>query len=100
MRHARQFGGLALTILASPLTTIRPHLPQAFPAPSPTGGSPQDAAKLAAARAFFAAAMGQTPAPSLGAAQAPPGVTARIAGTPAEAPQKILRPGSLIDIRV
>jgi len=81
------------------LNPIRPNiLPPAIP-----GTSAQDAAKMAAARAFFAAAMGQGPAPATTAATVP--VPATAPGTPAstapgETPPKFLRPGSLIDIRV
>ena len=89
------------------MTTIRPNLyPQ-------TQAQPQDAAKLAAQRAFFNAAMGQgqaaaapaapraTVAPQQAAAQAPVQRAAVApAATSAEQPQKILRPGSLFDIRV
>jgi hypothetical protein len=84
---------------ASPLSVIRPNLP---PAPGPQATAPQlDQAKLAAQRAFFAAALART-AP---AAQAQPAPTAAAGpGTslerPAEAPRKILRPGSVLDIRV
>lgn len=61
---------------------------------------------MAAARAFFAAAMGQTPAAapaqSVAAAPSAPAAApvAQAAATSADAPQKVLRPGSLIDIRV
>lgn len=82
------------------MTTIRPD---AFPQQAPLGGQ-RDDAKTAAARAFFAAAMGQTQAP--GAAAAP--VATQTAGPaqrmpaaqPAEAPQRMPRPGSILDIRV
>jgi hypothetical protein len=61
-----------------------------------------DAAKLAAQRAFFQAAMGIAPAQA--AAPAPAyAAPVRVERTPepaTAAPQKILRPGSLLDIRV
>jgi hypothetical protein len=61
-----------------------------------------DAARLAAQRAFFQAALGKAPAAAAPAAPtAPP--PARVQRTPdpsAEAPAKVLRPGSLLDIRV
>ncbi|WP_397421675.1 hypothetical protein [Phenylobacterium sp.] len=54
---------------------------------------------MAQARAFFAAAMGQPAAPTSAPAASAPVVAAPSASTP-DAPQKYLRPGSLIDIRV
>jgi hypothetical protein len=82
---------------------VNPIRPSVLP-PTPQGSSPQDSAKLAAQRAFFAAAMGQAQAQAPAATIQPtsPAATtaARAAPAPAEAPQKILRPGSLIDIRV
>ena len=83
-----------------PLTTIRPNV---FPQQAPLGGQ-RDDAKAAAARAFFAAAMGQTqaaaasPAPVETPASAP--VQRMPEAAPTEAPQRILRPGSILDIRV
>lgn len=84
------------------MTPIRPSglPPAAVPAP------PQrtDEGKLAAQRAFFAAAMGQpqgaaAAAPASPVAAAPQ--AARTAAEPAaEAPPRILRPGTLLDIRV
>jgi hypothetical protein len=83
------------------VTTIRPNV---FPQQAPLGGQRDDAAKLAAQRAFFNAAMGQAQAPAAPAAAAPvetPQAVNRVAqAAPAEAPQKVLRPGSLLDIRV
>jgi hypothetical protein len=81
------------------LTPIRPGMPPAQPATSPAA----DAARLAAQRAFFQEAMGRpaaaTPAPVQAAA--PPIRTVELRPTPnAEAPAKVLRPGSLLDIRV
>ncbi len=81
------------------MTTIRPSVQP----PIPQGAPVRDDAKMAAARAFFAAAMGQAPAPA--AATASPATSAQtaVAQTAApssNAPQRIPRPGSLIDIRV
>ncbi|MDB5424893.1 MAG: hypothetical protein JWQ29_2309 [Phenylobacterium sp.] len=84
------------------MTPIRPGLPPASPAP--TAGA--DAARLAAQKAFFQQAMGR-PAPAAAAAPAQAHVPALPVRTVevrpqagAEAPTKILRPGSLLDIRV
>jgi hypothetical protein len=85
-------------------TPIRPGAPNLPPQPSQA----VDPAKLAAQRAFFQAALGKAGAPQASAAAAPiaaaqPTAAAQPvqrATAPAEAPQKVLRPGSLIDIRV
>ena len=84
------------------MTPIRPGMPSATPAP--TAGA--DAARLAAQRAFFQQAMGR-PAAAAPAATTPiqaavtPVRTVEIRpAANAEAPAKILRPGSLLDIRV
>lgn len=79
------------------MPTIRPHLPQApQPAASP--------ARTAAQRAFFDAAVGKAaaaPAPSAPPRAETPAPAAVVApAAPAEAPRKILRPGSLLDIKV
>jgi len=81
------------------VTTIRPNV---FPQQPPVGGQREEAGRLAAQRAFFAAAMGQAQAPAAAAPAAPqaPVAVNRVADAPAEAPQKVLRPGSLLDIRV
>jgi len=82
------------------VTTIRPNV---FPQQQPLGGQREEPGKLAAQRAFFAAAMGQVQAPAAAAAPVAPQAPAqvnRVAEAPAEAPQKVLRPGSLLDIRV
>ncbi|HLZ74327.1 hypothetical protein [Phenylobacterium sp.] len=95
---------------------MTPIRPDAFPTPAsqPQGaGAPADAARAAAQRAFFDAAMGRSAAP---ASQAAPVAAAQTAVfTPstapvqraeirpapnAEPPTKVLRPGSLLDIRV
>jgi hypothetical protein len=75
------------------VTTIRPAGPPFQPA------QPQraDPARLAAQRAFFELAAGKAQAPPAPAAQAP---VQRMTAAPAEAPAKLLRPGSLLNIRV
>ena len=91
------------------MTPIRPN---AFPTPT-AQPSPADAARSAAQRAFFDAAMGRSAAPAsqaapVAAAQAPvfapstaPVQRAEIRPAPnAEPPTRLLRPGSLLDIRV
>jgi hypothetical protein len=86
------------------VTTIRPNpFPQTPPQAGPSQAGPaQDAAKLAAQKAFFAMVSGQAqPAAAVSAAQ--PTVAApviRSVAPSAEAHQKIPRPGSLFDIRV
>ena len=82
---------------------MNPIRPTAAP-PLPQAGPPsQDAGKLAAQKAFFAMVSGQAQpaaaAPQPAAAAAPAPVN-RITSAPAENPQKVLRPGSLLDIRV
>ncbi len=109
------------------MSTIRPPFPNALPAAPP---GPQGSVRNAAQRAFFEAALGraaptqtqaqtqaqaptQTPAqaPTRGAARTAQGAEVQVRATPVrdiphqvripdEAPQKILRPGSLLDIRV
>lgn len=85
------------------MSTIRPPI---FPTPQPQAQAP---ARNSAQRAFFEAAMGRPVAaqPQVQAqfqAQAPaqPAAPAQRMPTslPAEPPQKILRPGSILDIRV
>jgi len=85
------------------VSPIRPaNLPVAQPAAAPARG---DAARLDAQRAFFQAAMNGAVAPKPAAAPAqPPAVFAqpvqRLPDPAAEPPTRILRPGSLLDIRV
>jgi hypothetical protein len=82
------------------VTPIRPQQPAPI---APQGAAPSDAGRLSAQKAFFALAMGQgQPAPAVTepAAASVPAPVNRTAGAPAEAPVKILRPGSLLDIRV
>lgn len=95
-----------------PVTAIRtgfpPQTSQASQASQPS--RPLDPGRAAAQRAFFAAALGQGPvaAPKAAtepAAQAPAALapTAQAGRTPdpsAAPPTRILRPGSLLDIRV
>ena len=83
------------------VTTIRTtHFPQA-PNPAVT----PDAGKMAAQRAFFAALAGKTAATAAETAAAPAAAAPTAAPAPrvavgAEPPATILRPGSIIDIRV
>ena len=82
------------------MSTIRPN---PFPQQAPLGGQRDDAGRAAAQRAFFNAAMGQaqaTQAPAASTVAAPQTVNRVDQTSAAEAPQKILRPGSLLDIRV
>jgi hypothetical protein len=89
------------------VTTIRPNL---LP-PGGHGPQPNDHGKLAAQRQFFAAlSQAQGAAASTAPAAAAPArtlaqpvaqpVAQTAAMQSADAPQKVLRPGSLIDIRV
>ena len=96
------------------MTPIRPN---AYAAP-PVANPAADGARQAAQRAFFDAAMGRangTAAPAAAAAPAVTTQTSAFAATlrqapvqqvqrrpdpTAEAPVKILRPGSLLDIRI
>jgi hypothetical protein len=87
------FGALVTTIRTTPF----PQAPN--PAVTP------DAGKMAAQRAFFAALAGKTAATAAEAAAAPAAAAPTAAPAPrvavgAEPPAKILRPGSIIDIRV
>lgn len=89
------------------MNPVRPNVWANVPQPAQSGGG---AAKSAAQRAFFEAALGKTAGgaasvPVQTAAAQPPVVHATPVqrmptGDPGEAPQKILRPGSLLDIRV
>jgi hypothetical protein len=94
------------------VTPIRPNVFPAPPASTSVAGAGADAARLAAQKAFFAAALGQAAAPAAPPATAAPrasffapapAAAARPEIRPdpsAEAPAKLLRPGSLLDIRV
>ena len=79
------------------------------PSPLPPGAAgtpaqrPVDPARAAAQRAFFEAALGKASAPAAAAAPAPAQAMAPVQRTPdtaAPKPEKVLRPGSLLDIRV
>ncbi len=92
------------------MSAIRPPFPNALPA-APQGTQPQQ--RSAAQKAFFEAALGraapaQAQVPTKAAA---PAAEVQVRATPVrevplqarttdEQPQKILRPGSLLDIRV
>lgn len=79
-----------------------PVRPSIIPQPqvSPQG---TNAARSAGQRAFFEAAFGKAPAQAAQAAapETPARHTAKVpTSLPAEPPQRILRPGSLLDIKV
>jgi hypothetical protein len=92
---------------------VTPIRPNAFPLPA-ARPSPADAARTAAQRAFFDAAMGRSAAPAPAAAPAAAAAQTAIftpsaapvqraeirLAADAEPPAKLLRPGSLLDIRV
>ncbi|HEY8573684.1 hypothetical protein [Phenylobacterium sp.] len=64
---------------------------------------PMDPARAAAQRAFFEAALGRAPAAAAPQAAAAPSAPKPLQRTPeagAPKPEKLLRPGSLLDIRV
>jgi len=76
-----------------------------MPLTSPAPNAGADAARLAAQKAFFQQAMARpsaaAPAPIQARAAVVPVRTVEVRPAPgAEAPAKILRPGSLLDIRV
>jgi hypothetical protein len=86
---------------------VTPVRPTNLPVQAPTGqAGGAEAAKAAAQRAFFQAALGG--AAKLAAQPAPATTTPTVFAQPvqrlpdpaAEPPTKILRPGSLLDIRV
>lgn len=79
-------------------TPVRPPIiPQTH---IPAGGG-TNGARSAGQRAFFEAAMGKTPAASAAAPDAPARFVPKIpVDLPAEPPARILRPGSLLDIKV
>lgn len=81
------------------MADIRPTSWQPAAAPTSTP------ARTAAQRAFFDAALGRAAAPSAPVPAAAPVTpapqrTVQTANLPEEPPKKILRPGSLLDIRV
>ena len=77
-----------------------------MPPATPATNAGAEAARLAAQRAFFQQAMGRpvttaAPAPATVQASALPVRKVELRPSPsAEAPAKILRPGSLLDIRI
>ena len=85
------------------MTPIRPN-----PFPPQTPANPAaDVARQAAQRAFFAAAMGRPAPPAATVQAAAPAPIATAAqpiriptAAPTEAPARIPRPGSILDIRV
>jgi hypothetical protein len=79
------------------VTPIRPAGP---PSLQPAQPQRADPARLAAQRAFFELAAGKAQAPAASAARASPAPVQRMAAAPAEPPAKLLRPGSLLNIRV
>ncbi|THD50975.1 MAG: hypothetical protein E8A12_21790 [Phenylobacterium sp.] len=93
---------------------MRPNAFPTQPASTSVAGAAADAARASAQRAFFDAAMGRAGAPTAPAApqaasqtqaftpQTAPVQRAEVRPTaiPAEPPAKLLRPGSLLDIRV
>jgi hypothetical protein len=80
---------------------VRPsNLPPAAAAPVQR---PAEAARAAAQKAFFEAALGKASAPAPAAQAAPAAALQPVQRTPdpaAPEPQKVLRPGSLLDIRI
>ena len=94
------------------MTPIRPNAFPIQPAATPARQG-ADAARTAAQKAFFDAAMGRAAAPAAPQATTAPQapvftptatpparVEIRPTTVPQEAPSRILRPGSLLDIRV
>ena len=85
---------------------MTPVRPSPFPAAAPLAQTSQaDAARVAAQKAFFEMAMGRAPAPAATSTAPAPdaGTSARVQRLPdpaAPAPARVLRPGSLLDIRV
>ena len=83
------------------MSTIRPPI---FPTPQPQA-QPTAPVRSSAQQAFFAAAMGRPAAQVQPQVQAQPQAQAAPAqrmpaSLPADPPQKLLRPGSILDIRV
>ena len=88
---------------------LPPIRPSVTPQPAAPARPAVDAARAAAQRAFFQAAMGgevpTTPAPRpvdpvMGASRFTPQSQQRAAVIPDEPPARILRPGSFLDIKV
>jgi hypothetical protein len=93
------------------VTPIRPNGLPFTPPATPPAGQGANAARSAAQKAFFDAAMGRSSAPQTPATTAPrPAAPTGFALAPqradlrpapgAEPPAKLLRPGSLLDIRI
>ena len=80
---------------------MTPVRPSPFPALAPSA-PPADAARVAAQKAFFEMALARTPAPPPPAAPAPEAAprAQRLPDPAAAAPERVLRPGSLLNIRV
>jgi hypothetical protein len=81
------------------VSTIRPANLQ----PASPVARPVDAARLAAQKAFFEVALGKAApaaAPVATVAAAPAAPVQRMPEPDAPKPQRLLRPGSLLDIRV
>lgn len=79
------------------MSAIRPDLPARLPIAS----SPDRAAAQAAQAAFFRAAMtGVQPAPAAAPSAPSTQTFAASAPAPAQAPERLSRPGALLDIRV
>jgi len=76
------------------LNTIRPQHPQPTPAPQP------QAQRLSGQSALFALARGRVAEAVTTPTTAEPAPLDRTAQAEANPPQKILRPGSLLDIRI
>jgi hypothetical protein len=76
-----------------------PLRPLSAPAPTPAAQG-ADAARLAAQKAFFEMAMGRAQAPAAAPPQAQTAAPQRVPSPGQPAPDRPLRPGSLLDIRV
>lgn len=87
------------------MSAVRPPVWPQLPAKAAGPAAPGQAGQASARSAFFAAALGQSaPPPKVAAPEAPAAraVTPHVVhvNETAEPPQRILRPGSLLDIRV
>lgn len=86
--------------MSPPVTPVRPPI---LPNPAPTGAATRpDAGRTAAQKAFFDLAMGKAAPPQAAAipASAPTPAPQRTVAASGEAPARIMRPGSLLDIRI
>jgi hypothetical protein len=86
------------------VTAVRPPI---FPPSQAAQPTRADAQRLAAQKAFFDVALGKSAGPAQARVAAAPnpartgsGAAQRVPEAGVEKPQKILRPGSLLDIRV